>query len=56
LKKRINNGTASCIHIPFKKNPLKDAISQFDHNNKPKGGGLGCYNKEAYEDFGIKIN
>jgi len=56
LKKRINNGTASCIHIPFKKNPLKDAISQFDHNNKPKGGGLGCYSKEAYESFGIKIN
>ena len=43
LKERIENGKASCIHIPFKKEPLKDAISQFSHSNKPKGGGLGVY-------------
>lgn len=55
LKKRINSGTASCIHIPFKKEPLKDAISQFSHDNKPKGGGLGVYSKEAYAAFGITV-
>lgn len=55
LKKRIEDGTASVIHIPFKKGPIKDAISQFDHNIKPSGGGLGIYSKEAYESFGIAI-
>jgi hypothetical protein len=55
LKDRIENGTASVIHVPFKKEPLKDAISQFDHENKPKGGGLGFYSKEAYHSFGIPI-
>jgi hypothetical protein len=55
LKKRIDNGTASCIHIPFKKTPLKDAISQFSHKNKPNGGGLGYYSREAYTSFGIDI-
>ena len=56
LKTRINDGTASVIHIPFKKNPIKDAISQFSVNKKPKGGGLGYYSKEAYRYFGIAIN
>ena len=55
LKYRIDNGTASCIHIPLKKEPLKSAISQFSHNNKPNGGGLGYYSKEAYKNFGIEI-
>lgn len=55
LKERIENGAASVIHIPFKKKPLKDAISQFSHNHKPKGGGLGTYSEEAYKSFGIDI-
>lgn len=55
LKERIDNGTASCIHIPFKKAPILDAINRFDLNNKPKGGGLGFYSKEAYASFGIEI-
>lgn len=55
LKIRINNGSASVIHIPFKKEPIKDAISQFDCNNKPRGGGLGIYSEEAYRSFGIMI-
>ena len=53
LKDRIEKGTASCIHIPYKKEPLKDAISQFSHKNKPKGGGLGFYGQDAYKAFGI---
>ena len=55
LKDRIESGTASVIHIPFKKEPIKDAISQFDHKNKPKGKGLGVYSEEAYKNFGIEI-
>ena len=53
LKLRINNDTANVIHIPFKKEALKDAISQFSHSSPPKGRGLGVYNDEAYRAFGI---
>jgi hypothetical protein len=50
LAVRINNGTANVIHIPFKKEALKDAISQFSHNNPPK---FGFYSDAAYKAFGI---
>lgn len=40
--------------MPFKKGPIKDAISQFDHNNFPKNGGLGYYSKAAYQSFGLE--
>lgn len=53
LERRIYDETASVIHIPFKKNILKDAIYQFSHTNLPKGGGLGIYNDRAYEEFGM---
>jgi hypothetical protein len=53
LNLRINNETANVIHIPFKKESLKDAISQFSHDNPPNGGGLGIYNDDAYKAFGI---
>lgn len=55
LKQRINSGKASCIHIPFKKEPIQDAIGQFSHNNKPNGGGLGYYSRAAYQSFGIQV-
>lgn len=51
LEVRINNGTAKIIHIPFKKEALKDAISQFSHNNPPK---FGFYSDDAYKSFGIE--
>jgi len=54
LASRINNGTASVIHIPFKKAALMDAISQFSHNNPPKGNGLGIYDDNTYKNFGIE--
>jgi hypothetical protein len=54
LKDRINNGTVKAIHIPFKKEPLKDAISQFDLKNKPSTS-LNYYTREAYKSFGIEI-
>jgi hypothetical protein len=55
LKDRIDNKTVSAIHIPFKKEPIKDAISQFDINHKPKGGTLGFYSQTAYKNFGVVI-
>jgi len=53
LATRINNETASVIHIPFKKAALLDAIGQFSHNKLPLGKGLGRYNDDAYRNFGI---
>jgi hypothetical protein len=53
LASRINDETAHVIHVPFRKEPLKCAISQFSHTNFPKGNGLGFYTDEAYESFGI---
>lgn len=53
LKARIENGTASVIHIPFKQRPIDDAIRQFSHNKLPKNGGLSIYSDAAYRDFGL---
>ena len=55
LKARIENKSVKAIHIPFKKEPLKDAVVQFNLTNKPKTS-LNYYTKEAYAAFGIKIN
>lgn len=55
LNNRITNQTVSAIHIPFKKEPLKDAISRFDIKQKPKGGALGFYSQDAYKQFGVEI-
>lgn len=54
LKYRIENGSARAIHIPFKKEPINDACGQFTHNNYPKNGGLGYYNDQAYNLWGIR--
>lgn len=53
LSSRIDSGAASVIHIPFKKAPIADAISQFSHNKLPLNGGLGFYSDDAYVAFGI---
>ena len=52
LADRIDDGTARVIHIPFKQDPLKDAASQFDFDNPPKGT-LVYYSKEAYMSWGL---
>jgi hypothetical protein len=54
LAARISNGTANVIHIPFKKEALKDAISQLSHDNPPVGKGLTIYSDAAYKQFGIE--
>jgi hypothetical protein len=52
LKSRINNAKAKVIHIPFKKEPLKDAISQFDIHSPPQGS-LVYYTTATYKQWGI---
>ena len=51
LADRINNRTARVIHVPFKKEPIADAVSQFDFNNPPSGG-LVYYSRDAYLSWG----
>lgn len=53
LGARIASGKARVVHVPFKKAALNDAISQFSHNNMPKGP-LAYYSDEAYRSFGIE--
>ncbi len=54
LEVRINNETANVIHIPFKKDALNAAISQFSHARPPIGKGLGIYDDASYRLFGIE--
>jgi hypothetical protein len=54
LEVRINDQTANVIHIPFKKEALKNATSQFSHSSPPNGKGLGVYTDDAYKAFGIE--
>jgi hypothetical protein len=55
LTERIQARSAHIIHLPFKREPLQDAVGQFTHNNYPQGGGLGVYSREAYESWGVQI-
>jgi hypothetical protein len=52
LKTRIENGTASAIHLPFKQAPLYAAIDQFSHDNLPKSS-MVIYNDQTYAKWGI---
>jgi hypothetical protein len=49
---RINNKTARVIHIPFRKEPVADAISQFDYDNPPKSP-LSYYSRDVYTRWGF---
>ena len=51
LAARIQDESARVIHVPFKKEPLADAVSQFDVNNLPKGA-LSHYSRETYRQWG----
>lgn len=54
LKTRIENNNARAIHIPFKKEPLLDAISQFTVNNATYPlNGYGYYNEDAHKMWGL---
>lgn len=54
LKARIENRSARAIHIPFRKDPVLDAISQFDISNKKyPTDGYGYYTREAHKEWGL---
>lgn len=53
LKERIKNGTAKCVHIPFKKEPILDAIGQFSVNSKYPRSSMSVYSESAYAEWGI---
>lgn len=55
LTRRIDGGSAHVIHIPFRQEPLANALARFSHECLPIGGGLGHYSREAYASFGIHI-
>ena len=52
LKVRIQKRTASVLHIPFRGEPLKDAVSQFTHDNPPNTA-LSYYDEAAYRGWGL---
>lgn len=52
LAKAVANKQVGIIHIPFKKEPISDAIFQFDVNNHPKTT-LNYYSQEAYNLWGL---
>ena len=52
LATRINDKSARVIHVPFKKEPIKAAISSYSHDSPPKGP-LSYYTKETYQKWGI---
>jgi hypothetical protein len=52
LKSRIENGSVSAIHIPFRKEAINHSCDYFSHNNYPKGGSLGVYNDATYAAWG----
>jgi hypothetical protein len=52
LADRINNGTARVIHVPFKKEPIAEAVGQFDFDNLPKGS-LSYYTRDTYVKWGL---
>ena len=52
LHVRINNTTARVLHIPFKKEPLKEAVSTFSHDYLPIGA-LSHYTQQKYTEWGL---
>lgn len=52
LEVRINNTTARVLHIPFKKEPLKAAVSTYSHDLLPLGA-LSYYTQEKYTEWGL---
>jgi len=51
LAKRIREGTARVIHIPFRLEALRDAIAQFGPAKRPQSG-LSFYDLDTYRGWG----
>ncbi len=57
LQEGIENEEAQCIHIPFKKPLVFNALSRFSTHSEEVLSSLTHYNKEAYNNhFSIKWN
>lgn len=52
LTARINNGSVSAIHVPFKMRPLLNAIGRFAVNGEKTSGPLDYYTRAAHVEFG----
>ena len=52
LTQRINDKSATAIHIPFKKGAINDAISQFSVNTNNLTGSLNYYSLQAHKNLG----
>ena len=50
----IECGKAQCIHVPFKRALISDALSQFSLHAKEKLGPLNYYRKDAYDFLNVK--
>jgi hypothetical protein len=54
LKDRIDQNKVRAIHIPFKKEPIVDALSQFHiQNTTYPTNGYGFYNEETHRKWGL---
>ena len=53
LQLAIENSTAQCIHIPFKRRPIFDAVAQFSVHNKSALDSYSFYSQSAYAEFGL---
>ena len=51
LAKRIREGSARVIHVPFRMEALKDAIAQFGPKKLPQSG-LSFYDLATYQSWG----
>lgn len=55
LSERINNGSAKCIHIPFREKAIMSAISQFSTHSVGDNiltSSKHCYTKTAQQNWG----
>ncbi len=53
LAERIANTGIEAIHIPFRKEPILDAISRFYVNGEHLTNGKNYYNRQSYVDWGL---
>ena len=53
LCSRIDNGSARAIHVPFKKEPIFDAIGQFTVQDSSLTNGKNYYTLESYRVWGL---
>ena len=53
LAEGIKSNKAQCIHVPFRKALISDALFQFSLHAKEKLGPLNYYHKGAYDDLNV---